>query len=504
MRSDTPARRLQQVLLAAIAVLLCSSGLVAGLVEPADAAPKPARVKGVKLKKPRVDGTTASFKVKWRRAARATSYKVKWRVPGQRAHKDRTRGTSLTIRRLAQGTEYCVKVRAYNGKRKGKWSKTRCRTTPRLDPVQPVWVDQQQHQGASVALTFRWNEVAGATAYELAYVPGEKDIQKHKKKRVVRVGATGTGTAAAAIGGLTPGRVYCAQVRAMGPRGTGAWGAAGCKYTVPTSRAAGGPVRINMMTWNVCSGDGPACASHPWSSRAAAAKARIAAIAPDAVALQESNPAIDDLETTPGYERACHVGVGLPDQPNARNQSLIVRKSKFSVVANSARGFRFAGYSHGGCWVKATDLDTGRPVVLASVHLAPPAQASDRVRAEQTAAFWAVLYADAAGLPIVLAGDFNSDRGSGWDGPREHLNAFGWDDAYDVAEQYASLPYLNSFNNWSTVPRIFPRWGGHIDRVFVPPSARVTSWRLEEPYANGRWTGLLADHAPVRVTVELP
>ena len=252
MRPDTTTRRVRHLLLAAIAVLLCTSGLVAANASPASAAPKPAKVKGVKLKKPRVDGTTASFKVKWKRAARATSYKVKWKVPGQKAHKDRTRKTSLTIKKLAQGTDYCVKVRAYNGKRKGKWSKTRCRTTARIDAVQPVWVDRQVQQGSTVALSFRWNEVGGASSYELAYVPGEKNIQQHKKKRVVSVGATGTGTVGALIGGFAPSKTYCFQVRALGPRGVGAWGAAGCRHTVASSRAVGGTLHVNMMPWNVC------------------------------------------------------------------------------------------------------------------------------------------------------------------------------------------------------------------------------------------------------------
>ncbi|MCR1781156.1 endonuclease/exonuclease/phosphatase family protein [Nocardioides carbamazepini] len=514
MRPDTTHRRVRHLLLAAIAVLLCTSGLVAGFAEPASAAPKPAKVKGVKLKKPRVDGASASFKVKWKRAARATSYKVKWKVPGGKAHKARTGKTSHVITGLAQGADYCVKVRAYNGKRKGKWSKSRCRTSPRLGPVQPVWVDRQQPQGGTLALTFRWNEVPGATSYELAYVPGEKDIQKHKKKKVVTVNATGTGTAGALIGGFAPSQTYCFQVRPSGPLGTGAWGVAGCKYTEPASRFTGGGIQVNMMTWNVCSADGPACAGHPWNDRAARAQARIAAIGPDAVALQESTPAVDDLDDTAGYERACNVGVGLPDQPNARNQSLIVKSAKFDIVANTARGMRFSGYSHGGCWVELTDKAPGagnRPVVIASLHLAPPAQASDQVRHDQAVAFVAAVQADVAARhlpgavpPIIFAGDFNSDRNSGRDGPREHLNALGYDDAYDVAEEYAALPYLNSFNAWSSTPRIFPRWGGHIDRVFVPPGARVTSWRTDEPYANGLWTDLLSDHAPVRVTVQIP
>jgi endonuclease/exonuclease/phosphatase family metal-dependent hydrolase len=505
MRPDTTPRRGRQLLLAAIAVLLCTTGLVAGFVEPASAAPKPARVKGVKLTKPRVDGSTASFKVKWKRAARATSYKVQWRTPGGKAHKDRTRKTTLTIKGLAQGTDYCVRVRAYNGKRKGKWSKTRCRTTARLAAVQPVWVDRQQVQGSTVTLTFRWNEVAGATSYDLDYLGNENPIQGAKNKQRVTVPGTGTGVASVTLGGFDPGRTYCFQVRPSGPAGVGSFATAGCKRTVPLGRQVGGNLAVNMMTWNVCSGGGDNCdGQHPWAARAAAAKARVAAIAPDAVAFQEATPAIDDLDTTPGYERACQVGDGLPDQPNARNQSLIVKTSKFTVVPNSARGLRFAGYTHGGCWVKVTDNVSGRPLVLASLHLAPPAQASDQTRANQAAVFWAAVSADAAGLPVVVGGDFNSDRGSGWDGAREFLNSFGYDDAYDVAESYNALPYLNSFTEWSPVPRIFPRWGGHIDRVFVPPNARVTSWQTEEPYANGRWTSLLSDHAPVRVTVTIP
>jgi len=510
MRPHTPPRTLR-LLLVAIALLLSTSGLVAGFVEPASAAPKPAKVKGVKLKKPRVDGTTASFKVKWKRAARATSYKVQWRVPGGKAHKTRVRSTSTTIKGLAQGTDYCVKVRAYNGKRKGKWSKTRCRTTARLAAVQPVWVDRQQIQGSTVALTFRWNEVPGATSYDLDYLGNENPIQGAKNKQRVTVPSTGGPVAGVTIPGLAPDRTYCFQVRPSGPVGVGAFATAGCKRTVPLSRAVGGSLAVNMMTWNVCSGTGTNCSgAHPWDDRATAAKNRIAAIGPDAVALQESAPAVNDLDDTPGYALGCRIGDGYPGDPvlgGSRNQSLIVKTAKFSVVPNSARGIRFSGYTHGGCWVKVVDDKpggTGRELVLASLHLAPPSQASDQTRANQAATFWAAVSADAGGLPVVIGGDFNSDRGSAWDGAREFLNSFGYDDAYDVAEAYNALPYLNSFTEWSPVPRIFPRWGGHIDRVFVPPNARVTSWQTEEPYANGRWTSLLSDHAPVRVTVTIP
>ncbi|WP_158296564.1 fibronectin type III domain-containing protein [Nocardioides albidus] len=495
-------RRAQRLLLAAIAVLLCTSGLTVGVVvgtaEPASAAAKPARVKGVKLKKPRVDGATASFKVTWKRAARATSYKVKWKVPGGKAHTDRTRKTSKTIKKLAQGANYCVKVRAYNGKRKGKWSKTRCRTTPQLGPVQPVWVDAQQQQGATIALGFRWNEVAGATSYELAYAPGEKDIQKHKKKKVVTVRTTGTATAGVLVGGFKPSRTYCFQVRATGRRGTGAWGVAGCKVTVPTSRAAGGPVHVNMMTWNVCANvcDG-------WASREPLIKGRITEIDSDAIAIQEGpNFAYDHLEPLPRHQRGCIVGDGLGG--NQRNQTLFVRTAKFSIIPGTANGVRFAPDTHGGCWVRVKDTVTGRELILASVHLINPgAPSTDQDRWNQMQAFWLALGADpnTIGLPIVVAGDFNSTRNSRTDAPREYLNIFGYDDAFDVAERYNSLPFINSWNAWRNPPPQSWRWGEHVDRVFVSPGSKVTSWQMESPFGGGLQ---LSDHSAVRVTVDIP
>jgi endonuclease/exonuclease/phosphatase family metal-dependent hydrolase len=150
------------------------------------------------------------------------------------------------------------------------------------------------------------------------------------------------------------------------------------------------------------------------------------------------------------------------------------------------------------------DTATTRPLILASIHLSnPAAPASDQDRQAQMAAFWGALNADpnAAGLPVLLAGDYNSDRNRPLDGPRVFLNSIGYDDAFDAAEAYQSLPYVNSWNNWTLPPPISLRWGGHVDRVFVPPYARVTSWQMEQPFAGGLQ---LSDHAPVRVTVEIP
>ncbi len=492
MRPDTTPRRVRHLLLAVITALVLSTGFVA-VAAPAHAAPKPAKVKGVKLKKPQVDGTTASFKVKWKRAARATSYKVKWSAPGRASKHDRTSKTSMTISGLAQATNYCVKVRAFNGKRKGKWSKSVCRTTAALPLVQPVWVDAQQVQGATVAMTFRWNEVPGATSYQLDYLGNENPIQGAKNKQSVTVAGTGGGVASVTVGGLLPSRTYCFQVRPSGPVGVGAFGTAGCKATSSLGRV-GGTEHVNVMTWNVCAN---VCIG--WDVREGLIRDRIKEIGADAVAIQEApNNNYDNLEPAPDYERACKVGDGYGTQ--WRNQTLFVRKAKFQVTGVPG-GVRFPNVTHGGCWVKVKDRTTQREIVLAAIHLVNPGAGSDATRGAETSEFWANVSVYAAGLPIVIAGDFNSTRNSGSDAPRTMLNLYGYDDAFDVAERFATLPFINSWNNWRNPPPQSWRWAEHVDRVFVSPGTRVTSWQMESPSEAGVQ---LSDHSPVRVEVDIP
>lgn len=520
MRTHSVHRRGLRALLAAIALLLCTSGLVAGVADPAAAAPKPARVKGVKLVRPTIDGATASLTVKWKRTARARSHKVKWwPEPKTGARSERTRGRSHTITGLAQGASYCAKVRAYNGKRKGRWSKVVCRTTPRLAPGGAVWMDAQQVDGATTTLGIRWHRVEGAASYELDYAPGDGSVQNDKKKRTVTVPAGGAAVEGRVVGGFEPGRVYCFQVRALNRYGAGLRGPTHCKYTMPVSRAARpAAFTLDAGTYNICSN---VCkvGSQAWSARRDGVAERILAADLDVIGVQEAgNPATNDLTADlDGYGLGCRVGDGSTWNPSldaqARNQALFVRSSTYSVVAGTASGIRFSQVgdvspTHGACWVEVQHRATGRRLLVASVHLVQPIGASwDAGRAQQTAELMAAIGRQypLGSPPVVLVGDFNSHRSRATDAPREHLETLGFHDSYDVAASYLSPPFQNSAHGWNVVPVTSWRWGDHLDHVFAPAGAHVASWQILEPQnPDGTYARLLSDHSLLRVSLQFP
>lgn len=538
MRSDI--RCTSRLALAALVALLCTTALLVGGVLPASATPtastaastavsaaagpaKPGKVRKVRLKKPTLVNGRAGFTIKWKRAARARNYKVKWwPVSRTSKHKDTTRGRSLVISHLAEGTEYCTKVKARNGKKKGPWSRTVCRTTAQLARPAAAWVDTQRLEGSppiSTALTLRWHRTPGARSYEIDYARGEGSVQRDPDKRTVTADSRAA-VESKVISGLKPKKVYCFQVRTVNKFGKSARSTTHCNFTMPRSRAVpASSFGLDVGTYNVCS-TVPDCIKRggAWSTRQDAVAQRIAGLDVDAIALQEAGVATPYYEAggLPGFTKACQVGDGYPpgtgeDQWN--NQSLFVRDSSLSVVPGTANGRRFDRVTddlprtHGACWAEVVDIETGQHAVIASVHLFHVADKKyDITRYEQTN----VLLSDIAAAypsgapPIVLAGDFNSHRARVFDGPRERLEQSGFHDGFDVAARYLSLPYQNSAHGWGTVPLTTPRWGNHLDHVFAPAGAHVASWQIHEPVVNGLYSALLSDHSPVRVSMLIP
>lgn len=80
----------------------------------------PAKVTNVKLS----NSTTSSLKIKWSKAKYAKKYQVAYKKVGAKGYKYMTKSSKKykTISKLSSDTAYYIKVRAYNGKKYGKWS----------------------------------------------------------------------------------------------------------------------------------------------------------------------------------------------------------------------------------------------------------------------------------------------------------------------------------------------------------------------------------------------
>ncbi|WP_418060919.1 fibronectin type III domain-containing protein [Pimelobacter simplex] len=514
-RACSPARTTTLVLAALATAIALLGTLPPPAAEAARAAP-PGKAKHVRLVQPTISGDRAGFTVKWDRAKRARTYRVRWSTSPTMAGASgtSTRGRSVVLRNLAQGVSYCAQVRAKAGSQKGPWSRPVCRTTPRLDRVGAPWVSGQVVQGTSpstIAVTFSWPRVAGATGYQVDYAPGTGAVQSNRKRKSVKADISGSRT----VRGLTPGATYCFQVRALSKWGTGLSSTTGCRLLTRAERTP--PPRafaLDVATWNVCS---TMCSKPSWAKRQTAVRDRVLRMNADVVAVQEAIAATPYLNTNlSGYTRGCQVGDGTAAQGNTvGRQALYVRTSTYRVVAGTNQGIIFSQVggiypSHGACWVEVQDIKTGQHVVVASVHLVHPIGAKyDKGRDKQTLELLGAIATRYAGRPmppVVLGGDFNSHRQRAYDGPRARLEANGYRDSFDVAARFLTPTYRNSAHGWSTTPQVTPRTGNHLDRVFTSAGVHAASWRIDEPLtADGRYyAGLLSDHSPVITSLRIP
>ena len=98
----------------------------------ATTAKTPAQTKNLKLK----SSSTTTLTVGWSKVSYAKKYQIGYKKKGAKkfTYKTTTEPT-YTIKGLKKVTSYNVKVRAINGSKKGKWSKTATYKTAKVDPV---------------------------------------------------------------------------------------------------------------------------------------------------------------------------------------------------------------------------------------------------------------------------------------------------------------------------------------------------------------------------------
>ena len=131
---------------------------------PAFAASKaPAKVTGVKVTK----ATNTAISLSWKKAARAKTYEVKYKASGTKKWKtSKTKARKITVKKLKENKKYSFKLRAVNGKKKGKYSKTitqKTFATPGKIEQNSLFASQRTKKNISLS----WKAVANAQYYEI-------------------------------------------------------------------------------------------------------------------------------------------------------------------------------------------------------------------------------------------------------------------------------------------------------------------------------------------------
>ncbi|MDN5745720.1 MAG: endonuclease/exonuclease/phosphatase family protein [Nocardioidaceae bacterium] len=474
--------------------------------------PRPSKVRRVRVGGGHTSGSKARLVVAWAAASRATTYRVSISNSrafprGHRGRTVRTRDTSITLGRLKAGRAYCVWVRAERGRIRGPVSTRVCARTPA--PVRKAgapWVVAQRVNAGNARFTLKWRRTGGASSYDVIYAAGASSLNTRAAKVRRHVRQARGSVQSAVITGLTPGGVYCFQIRGRSRTGFGARGPLHCKVAQPSARALQPSKFVTTVaTFNIC-GAVARCQRVPWSRRGPAVVRAIGDTDADIVAVQETRLRlrylVGELRKL-GYVEACS---------SAGAQAVFVRRQVYTVDGRTDGGVRFTNdRSHGACWVKLRHRRSAGRVVVSSIHLRQgPGPANSQMRARETrqvlgrleSAFGKVR--DSKTPPFVLAGDFNSNRSYANDTPRKVLKPAGFDDAYDVAATYAA-PYRASAHGLVARPRIATRWGSHIDRIFLPPGASATGWHTSMRLKGGRFVQPLpSDHSPVVASVHLP
>jgi endonuclease/exonuclease/phosphatase family metal-dependent hydrolase len=120
----------------------------------------------------------------------------------------------------------------------------------------------------------------------------------------------------------------------------------------------------------------------------------------------------------------------------------------------------------------------------------------------------AVRTANPEDLPVVYAGDFNSNKSNasdkypgGYDAPQLVFAAAGIPDSYTSADNWLNKAYNSCTQAINPPIKHFD----HIDHVYVDPEITIHRWQTMITMEDDRYaTPFASDHDPVRVTLTVP
>jgi endonuclease/exonuclease/phosphatase family metal-dependent hydrolase len=278
---------------------------------------------------------------------------------------------------------------------------------------------------------------------------------------------------------------------------------------------------VSFMTYNVKEAtlDGEAEGGNnvaPWSQRRIGVANYINSASPDVVGVQEAaalvngkTRQIDDLVTALGGTYSLAQTEIAPTQPGHTGRTGVYILYKTSTYAAVGDGGHWSlGDSRWAAYQELQNKATGAKFLFVSPHLQVTGQpnGTDQGREDEDMRMVSQANDYAAslgGVPIIYAGDFNSDPSKKHDfnGPSDYNLAHGLSDSYDVAQTRTNAEF-NTANGYQTTPM---EDGYRLDYLFVTPGVAVTHWGQLLDLDHGQFVGPIpSDHNPVVADMLIP
>jgi len=379
-------------------------------------------------------------------------------------------------------------------------------------------------------VTLSWPKAKRAKKYQVFVSRTAAGVARKKKPT-----ATVKGTKAT-IGKLGRNREYWFQVRAVNGKKAGARSSRVARVTMVASPALNtrtSPV-YSLMSYNVCSN---ACSR--WSTRRALATNEVLRLKPDVLAVQEASQWKKAVipgytETLGGHDNRIFYRTDrfeqvthdlTPEQQSAECPIAEDPETGRDLVDENGDPVRVEPCTlpvdgvaqpsgKNAPWALLRHKASGQRVVFVAVHLRVDdkksmatyraGQAGDILSGLRDQLAWWGL--DANRVPVVLIGDFNTNRSRAGNWRLdEAMHANGFYDAYEQARAVSRQHFNTANPSWSTKPVVGVTWGDHVDKVWIRPGrSRVVSWANAGKMAGGRFVAPLpSDHHPLRVKVQV-
>jgi len=393
--------------------------------------------------------------------------------------------TSATFTKLAPtgGADYFVQVTAYRG------TKSMTSGKSRFDlPTSPL-TNFTVKDFYTTWLEFGWSKATNADKYEVQIATDEGMT---KGLRTL----TSTPTALKATS-LKLGETYYFRARPFNGSVAGAYTAVASHVMVTE------PFNARVLTYNLCGQDKCVTTSNgmkKWSTRKPIAGALVRSTNSDVIATQESHSKDTNFGTElKGYTLASYYSA----------KSLYYRTAKFTKVRSGIITLNKSRKRYA-VWAELQDKATRSRFIVANAHLEPyKGKTYDDLRKAQTKVLIATIAkANTAKLPVVYAGDYNSNGSNaqkkylgGYDAPRTVFEDAGIPDAMDAAATVVNDDY-NSANQAINPPY---RHGHHVDHIYLDPRIEPLQWQVMIRLSGRNYaTPFATDHNPLFTAMTVP